>query len=106
MWRLAPHFKVSYQTICNHLKTMGIKYYKKQQAQKYTDQQLEEIHTRARRSYRILLNNDFELVMDDEKYFLLQDQSVPTNRGFYTSDRRTTPPKNEFKRIRNLNRKY
>ncbi|CAF4377314.1 unnamed protein product, partial [Rotaria magnacalcarata] len=28
--------------------------------------------------------------MDDEKYFLLQDQSVPTNRGFYTSDKRTT----------------
>ncbi|CAF4230632.1 unnamed protein product [Rotaria magnacalcarata] len=88
--RLAPRFKVSYQTSSNRLKAMGIKYYKKQRAPKYTDKQLEEIPTRARRLYRMLSNNDFELIMDNEKYFLLQDQSVPTNRGFYTSDKRTT----------------
>ena len=28
--RLAPRFKVSYQTVSNHLKVMGIRYYKKQ----------------------------------------------------------------------------
>ncbi|CAM4799961.1 unnamed protein product [Rotaria magnacalcarata] len=65
--RLAPRFKVSYQTISNRLKAMGIKYYKKQRAPKYTDKQLEEIPTRARRLYRMLSNNDFELIMDDEK---------------------------------------
>ncbi|CAM4824600.1 unnamed protein product [Rotaria magnacalcarata] len=96
--RLAPRFKVSYQTISNRLKAMGIKYYKKQRAPKYTDKQLEEIPTRARRLYRMLSNNDFELIMDDEKYFLLQDQSVPTNRGFYTSDKRTTALQVKFKR--------
>ena len=36
--------------------------------------------------------------MDDKKYFLLQDQSVPTNRGFCTSDKGTTPPQIKFKR--------
>ena len=36
--------------------------------------------------------------MDDEKYFLLQDQSAPTNRGFYMSDKRTTAPQIKFKR--------
>ncbi|CAM4837343.1 unnamed protein product, partial [Rotaria magnacalcarata] len=72
---------------------------KKQRAPKYTDKQLEEIPTRARRLYRMLSNNDFELIMDNEKYFLLQDQSVPTNRGFYTSDKRTTAPQIKFKRI-------
>ena len=83
MRRLAPQFKVSYQTISNYLKAMVIRYYKKQRApKKYTDQQLEEIPTRARRLHSILSNNNFELVMDDKKYFLLQDQSVPTNRGF------------------------
>ncbi|CAF4411188.1 unnamed protein product, partial [Rotaria magnacalcarata] len=46
------------------------------------DQQLEEIPTRARRLYRILSNNDFELVMDDDKLFLFQPQSVQTNREF------------------------
>ena len=75
---------------------MGIRYYKKQRAPKYTDKQLEEVPTRARRLYRMLSNNDFELIMDDEKYFLLQDQSAPTNRGLYTSDKRTTAPQVKF----------
>ena len=35
--RLASRFKVSYQTVSNHLKVMGIRYYKKQRAPKYTD---------------------------------------------------------------------
>ncbi len=61
---------------------MVIRYYKKNEPQKYTDQQLEEIPTRALRLHSILSNNNFELVMVDKKYFLLQDQSVPTNRGF------------------------
>ena len=96
--RLAPRFKVSYQTVSNHLKAMGIRYYKKQRAPKYTDKQLEKVPTRARRLYRMLSNNEFELIMDDEKYFLLQDQSAPTNRGLYTSDKRTTAPQVKFKR--------
>ncbi|CAM4810832.1 unnamed protein product [Rotaria magnacalcarata] len=78
---------------------MGIQYYKKQRAPKYTDKQLEEIPTRAQRLYHMLSNNDFEFIMDDEKYFLSQDQSVPTNRGSYTSDKRSTAPQIKFKRI-------
>ena len=31
--------------------------------------------------------------------FLLQDQSAPTNRVLYTSDKRTTAPQVKFKRI-------
>ena len=99
MRRLAPRFKASYQTVSNHLKSMGISYYKKKQrAPKYTDKQLEEAPTRARRLCRMLSNNDFQLIMDDEKYLLLQHQSGPTNRGFYTSDKRTTAPQVKFKR--------
>ena len=54
--------------------------------------------TSARRLYRMLSNNDFELIMDNEKYFLLQDQSAPTNRDFYTSDKRTTALQVKFKK--------
>ena len=75
---------------------MGIRYYKKQRAPKYTDKQLEEVPTRAQRLYRTLSNNDFELIMDDEKYFSLQHQPAPTNRGFYKSDKRTTAPQVKF----------
>jgi hypothetical protein len=72
---------------------------KKQRSPKYTDKQLQQIPTRARRLYRMLLNNDFELVLDDERYFSLSDQSVSTNRGFYTSDKGKTPPEvKQFKR--------
>ena len=103
--RLAPRFKISYQTVSIHLKAMGIRYYKKPSAPKYTDKQLEEVPTRARRLYRMLSNNDFELIMDDEKYFLLQDQSALTNRGFYTSDKRTTAPQVKFKRSQKVEAK-
>ena len=103
--RLAPRFNVSYQTVSNHLKAMGIRYYKKQRAQKYTDKQLEEVPTRARRLYRMVSNNDVELIMDDEKYCLLQDQSAPTNCGFYTSDKRTTAPQVKFNRIQKFEAK-
>ena len=81
---------------------MGIRYYKKQRAPKYIYKQLEEIPTRARRLYHMLSNNDFQLIMDDKKYFSLQDQSASTNRGFYTSDKRTTAPQVKL----NLNLKY
>ena len=53
----------------------------------------------------MLSNNDFKLIMDDEEYFLLQDQSAPTNRGFYTSDKRTTAPQVKFKRTKKFEAK-
>ena len=77
---------------------MKIKYYKKQRAPKYTDQQLQQVPTRARRLYRTFGNNDFQIIMDDEKYFLLSDQSVPTNRGYYSSEKSLTSPEVRFKR--------
>ncbi|CAF3891969.1 unnamed protein product, partial [Rotaria magnacalcarata] len=82
----------------NHLNAMGISYYKKKRAPKYTEKQLEDVPTRARRLYRLLLNGDFELVMDDEKYFLLNSESVAANRDFYTSDKNVTPPEIKFRR--------
>lgn len=66
----------------------------------YTDQQLSEVPMRARRLYRMLSSNDFELILDDEKYFQLSDQSASTNRGYYSSDKQATPPEVKFKRTR------
>ena len=53
----------------------------------------------------MLSNNDFELIMDDETYFLLQDQSASTNRGFYTSNKRTTASQVKFKRAQKFEAK-
>ena len=43
--------------------------------------------------------------MDDEKYFLLQDQLAPTNRGFYTSNKRTTVSQIKFNRTQKFEAK-
>ncbi|CAF4620407.1 unnamed protein product [Rotaria socialis] len=66
--------------------------------QRYSDKQLEEIPTRARRLYRLLAKNDSELIMDDEKYFMLHNESVPSNRGLYTSDPSIVSPEIKFRR--------
>ena len=39
------------------------------------------------------------MVMDDEKYFLLHNESIAANRGFYASDPSAAPPKVKFKSI-------
>ncbi|CAF4807446.1 unnamed protein product, partial [Rotaria sp. Silwood2] len=77
---------------------MGVSYCKKKRAPKYTEEQHQEVLIRVRRLYRILSNYDFELVMDDEKCFLLHSESVAANRGFYTSDKDITPPEIKFRR--------
>ncbi|CAF4733979.1 unnamed protein product, partial [Rotaria socialis] len=86
------------RTIQRKLIDMGIHYRKKKRAPRYTEKQTEEAPTCALRLYRTLLNNDFELIMGDEKYFTLTNESVSTNRGFYTSDPTTTPLDVKFKR--------
>jgi transposase len=96
--QVVPKFDVHITTISRNLKAMGITYRKKKRAPKYNDKQVEEIPTRARRLYRTLLNDNVELVMDDEKYFLLHNESTAANRGFYTSDPSTTPSAVKFKR--------
>ena len=54
---------------------------------------MEEIPSRARRLYRMLLK-------DDEKYFMFTHQSVPTNHGYYTSNKAETPPDIKFEQSR------
>ena len=53
----------------------------------------------------MLSNNNFQLVMDDEKCFPLAGQSVPINRGFCTSDKAVTPPEVKYKRTKKYEEK-
>ena len=102
---LASKFRVSHETIRAYLKDMNIKYYRKQRAPKYIEQQLQEVPTRAHRLYRTLENNDFQIILNDEKYFLLSDQSVPTNCGYYSSENSLTFPEVRFKRTQKFEQK-
>ena len=84
----------------NYLEEINIKYCVKQKALLFTDKQPEEIPSRVRRLNRMLLSNDFQVVIDDEKYFMFINPSVPTNRGYYTSNKAETPSGVRFKRTR------
>ena len=53
---------------------------------------------RAGRLYRTLTSSDVELIMDDEKFSTLINESVSTNRGFYTTDPDLSPAAVKFKR--------
>ena len=43
--------------------------------------------------------------MDDEKYFLLSNQLIPTNLGYYSSEKRLTSPEARFKRTQKFEQK-
>ena len=45
----------------------------------------------------MLLKDDFQVVMNDEKYFMFTHQSIPTNRGYHTSNKTETPSDVKFK---------
>ena len=38
-----------------------------------------------------------KIMLDDEKYFLLHNESISANRAFYTSDPSAAPPEVKFK---------
>ena len=103
--KIVKKFNVHRKTIQRELDDIGIHYRKKKRAPRCTEKQMEEVPTRARRLYRTLLKNDFELIMDDEKYFTLTNESVSTNRGFYTSDPGVTPSHVKFKRTQKYSAK-
>ena len=96
--QIAKKFNVHRRTIQSELDDMGISYRKKKCAPRYTVKQMEEVSTGTRRLCHTLLSNDFELIMDDEKYFVLTNESVSTNRGFYTSDPSIAPFDVKYKR--------
>ena len=48
----------------------------------------------------MLLKDDFQVVIDDEKYFMFTHQSIPTNRGYYTSNKTETSSNVKFKQSR------
>lgn len=44
---------------------------------------MRKISTYVRRLYHILLGNDFNLNVDDEKYFTITNKSKSTNHDFF-----------------------
>ena len=84
---------------------MSIDYHKKRRIPTYSDKQLQEIPIRARRLYRLLSKDDFQLIMNDEKYFMHHNETIPSNRGFYTSNPNTVSSEIKFRRTQKFESK-
>ena len=68
--QIGPKVDTNILIISRNLKAACITYRKKR-TPKYVDKQLEEIPACAQRLYPTLSSNNFELLLDNEKYFLL-----------------------------------
>lgn len=95
--KLALKFKVSQSCIKRNLNKLGLRYYKRQRAPKYTQQQLEQIPSKCRKLRREITNHETFIIIDDETYFTFSGDGMPGNAGFYSSDKRHTPSDVSFK---------
>ena len=103
--KVARKFDVHRRTIQRELNRMEIQYCKKKWVPLCRKKQFEEVPMRAGRLYRTLTSIDFELIMNDEKVFTVINESVSTNRGFYTTDPDVSPAEVKFKRTQKYSAK-
>ena len=95
--KLASKFSVSRLCIRRNLKKLGLKYYKRQHAPKYNQQQLEHMPNKCRKLRRSSAKQEKFIVIDDEKYFTFSDDNIPGNAGFYSCNKQTSPSDVRFK---------
>jgi transposase len=98
---LAKKFYVSRSCIQRNLNKLGLKYYKRQRAPKYNSKELAQIPSKCRKLRRNLrqkgANHETFIIIDDEKYFTFSGDNMPGNAGFYSGNKRDTPPDVKFK---------
>ena len=95
--KLAKKFEVSRPCIQRSLKKIGLKYYKRQCAPKYTRKQLEQIPVKCRKLSRELTDQETFIIVDDEKYFTFSGEETPGNADFCSSNKESTPDNAKFK---------
>ena len=83
--KLAKKFKVSRPYIQRSLKKIGLKYYKRERAPKYTQKQLEQTPAKCRKLRQEFTDQETFIIVDDEKYFTISGEETPGNAGFYSS---------------------
>ena len=74
------------------LKEEGVHCYKKEKVVFSSDKQKENQRLRSRRLYRELLSlGSPDVIMDDESYFCLRNDSIPCNSHYYASAKSDAP---------------
>ena len=89
--KLTKKFKVSRSCIQRSLKRIGLKYYKRQRAPKYSQKQLGQIPAKCRKLRREFTDQETFIIVDDEKYVTFSGEETPGNAGFYSSNKEKTP---------------
>ncbi|CAF2069574.1 unnamed protein product [Rotaria magnacalcarata] len=95
--KLAAKFKVSRSYIRRNLEKLGLGYYKRRRAPKYTSQQLEQIPGKCQKLRRKITDPEIFIIMDNEKYFSFSGDNMPSNAGFWSADKEHVSPEVNFK---------
>jgi len=94
---VAKLFEISQRSVVRILEEKNASYRKRKKVPKYTDKQLQDIPTKARRLYRYDLKPDHFVIMDDEKYFTFSSAEDPMNFGFWSRDHQSAPDHIKYK---------
>ncbi|CAF4988857.1 unnamed protein product, partial [Rotaria sp. Silwood1] len=95
--KLATKFGVTQPAIHYNLKKLGLKYYKRQKAPKYTTKRLQQIPKKCGNIRRQLTTKHTFIIVDDEKYFSFSNDDMPQNTGFYSFDKEHVPDNVKYK---------
>ncbi|CAM4849386.1 unnamed protein product [Rotaria magnacalcarata] len=95
--KLGRKFGVAQSTIHYNLKKLGLKHYKRQKAPKYSENQVEQIPKKCRKTRRQMLTSNTFIIVDDEKYFTFSNDDMPQNVGFYAFVKEDVPDNVKFK---------
>lgn len=95
--KLARKFKVTQQCIGYNLKKIGLKYFKRQRAPKYSEKQLSTISSKCRKLRRKFITAKKFVIIDDEKYFTFTGDNMPGNAGFYSENKEGAPVHVKYK---------
>ena len=91
--QLPKRFSISRCCIMLNMKKMRLNYYKRQQAPKYNQQQLEKNPGQCRK----FINKKTIIIIDNGKCFAMSGDNKPANAGFYFSNTTNTPNNVKFK---------
>ena len=79
------------------MKKIGLKYYKRKKALKYSKNQLEQVSKKCRKMRRQITTPNMFIIVDDEKYFTFSNDDMPQNVGFYAFHKEHAPDSVKYK---------
>ena len=77
-----------------------VKCYKRQKAEKYNKNQLEQVAKKCRKMRHQIATSNIFIILDDEKYLTFSNDEMPQNVGFYAFDKQNVSDAAMFEWLR------